>query len=442
MMTIGDHIEVDNPKLGKLKIIRLPDETIEVDKKKLPCTKFMIRSNDGFVIILTSKDFKKLYFVLPDGRISNTEIDLSDYIRHQYHGVVTPEVLFTDIFSKAEDTEHMGSLSNRLFVMSKVGGSSDHTIAESMMLYEIGADTVMKAYFGISIASLLATVALILRYIGKTTQHKLIERSAVHVEDKIHKELFKGQTPNEEFFLKWYPELVQGVRSIIKGTRRFLIVCGPPGTGKSYVVRRELYFAGLRSGSDYTILRGSTAGLISMVQALFDYRDKIIVLDDFDTLLGDPDIVNILKAATDTYAHRVISFPMEKVVSTQAAQLAGFPDKFEFNGRIIIITNLEPKDINSALLSRAGGYIYVDFPKDLTYQVLKESLKYFDPNVPMNVKEEALDHAVQLCKKYNVPLSFRIFRIILDVRLGYKDRGELWKQMAENIIKSLKREGK
>ncbi len=124
-----------------------------------------------------------------------------------------------------------------------------------------------------------------------------------------------------------------------RGDIRSLIVSGPAGLGKTYTVekaRDEYDPAETKSIMVKGMIRPTGLYLL-----LHEYRRKgnVIILDDADSIFNDVDALNLLKAALDTTAKRVISWRSE----TKMVDADGEPiDKsFEFEGTVIFISNLD-----------------------------------------------------------------------------------------------------
>jgi hypothetical protein len=115
---------------------------------------------------------------------------------------------------------------------------------------------------------------------------------------------------------------------------RAAVVSGAPGVGKTYTVEQILE----HSGAHHEIVRGSLSA-IHLYMLAYNYRKagNVIVLDDSDSIFGDEDALNILKALCDTSSSRKVSYMKE------APQLkeADIPQSFEFNGSMIFISNLD-----------------------------------------------------------------------------------------------------
>lgn len=281
----------------------------------------------------------------------------------------------------------------------------------------------------ISAVPLLITLSFLLYFHIRKVINWSIEQNAMsNIENDINSKLFSKQKKNDSAF-KDYETTISYIESLTTNKNMVsLILCGPPGTSKTYIVRRTMYFSGLQAGSDYRIEKGGTATIGDVYQLLFDCKDKILILDDFDTPLKNPDMVNFLKSITDTYDRRIISMPKERTISSdsQGGEINHAPQKFEFKGKILIITNLVKTSIDKALLSRCPT-IEVKFDTKKILELIKKMLTYIAPSVPMDIKEEVYNYLIQLYKKDpSITIDFRTFKAGIDARLGNpKD----WKTM-------------
>jgi hypothetical protein len=133
-------------------------------------------------------------------------------------------------------------------------------------------------------------------------------------------------------------ERYNGVETYIKGMAnggiRSLIVNGPPGVGKTHSVKTYL---DLYVPNNYIHIN-SHLSLMALYGKLYDFRDKgkVIVLDDVDTIFSKVEGLNLLKAAMDTTSVRQIHWDSP----THYLNTMGLPKNFEFNGSVILISNI------------------------------------------------------------------------------------------------------
>ena len=86
--------------------------------------------------------------------------------------------------------------------------------------------------------------------------------------------------------------------------RPSVVLCGAPGVGKTYNVKKQLKAAGYNEGHNLCTIKGKCTPRV-LYMTLMDYKDKndIVLIDDADGLVGPgapEDCINILKAALDS----------------------------------------------------------------------------------------------------------------------------------------------
>ncbi len=154
------------------------------------------------------------------------------------------------------------------------------------------------------------------------------------------------------------------------GTVRAMIVSGPAGVGKSYGITSQLQkssmFENLKGELKWEVVKGATSA-IGLYKKLYQYSSSgnVLVFDDCDAVLYDDLSLNILKAALDSGKKRIIQWNTE----SRALMNEGIPDKFEFKGSVIFVTNIKFDFVKSkklqdhlgALMSRCH---YIDLTMD------------------------------------------------------------------------------
>ena len=143
-------------------------------------------------------------------------------------------------------------------------------------------------------------------------------------------------------------------RAVKSGKVRAMIVTGPPGVGKSHGVETVLskhdVFANVAQDEKlkkYEVVKGAMSAL-GLYSKLYHYKDakNILVFDDCDSVLLDDLSLNILKAALDTSAKRMIHWNTD----SHLLRREGVPDSFEFRGGAIFITNIKFDHVKSKKL--------------------------------------------------------------------------------------------
>lgn len=170
-----------------------------------------------------------------------------------------------------------------------------------------------------------------------------------------------------------FDDLERLVKIVVRGARPSLVVIGGPGTGKTKTITDVVNAAGLKKGSQWVMVKGKAAPL-ALYSTLFLNKEKLILFDDTDSVWGNEDSVNILKAALDSSPVRTVSWAStatqavthmtddekadyEEQVFNQLKEdpsaKVKLPGEFDFTGRIIFISNMAKKDLDSAVLNRS-----------------------------------------------------------------------------------------
>ena len=141
-------------------------------------------------------------------------------------------------------------------------------------------------------------------------------------------------------------------KAVKTGDVRAMIVSGPPGVGKSYGVEAVLNKEGLfdtlaERKPKFEVVKGAMSA-IGLYAKLYEFSSKgnVIVFDDCDSILLEELSLNILKGALDSSERRFISWNTD----SRLLRSEGIPDRFEFCGAAIFITNIKFEHVRSKKL--------------------------------------------------------------------------------------------
>jgi hypothetical protein len=126
-----------------------------------------------------------------------------------------------------------------------------------------------------------------------------------------------------------------------RGINRSLIVSGPAGLGKSFTVEAKL--AELeQKGHSVTYIKGYVRPL-ALYKLLYETRhpNSVLVFDDSDSVFYDDVSMNLLKGACDSTERRVLHWLSKSIEKEEDEEGESIPEKFEFQGSIIFITNYD-----------------------------------------------------------------------------------------------------
>ncbi len=146
--------------------------------------------------------------------------------------------------------------------------------------------------------------------------------------------------------------LTEMTKAVKAGDVRAMIVSGPPGVGKSHNVEAVLQKDGLfdtlgERKPKYEVVKGAMSS-IGLYSKLYEFSDAkhVLVFDDCDDILQDELSLNILKGALDSSNRRFISWNTD----SRILRSEGIPDRFEFKGAAIFITNIKFEHVRSKKL--------------------------------------------------------------------------------------------
>ena len=236
-------------------------------------------------------------------------------------------------------------------------------------------------------------------------------------------------------------EMTEAVRA---GNIRAMIVSGPPGVGKSHGVETVLQKAGLfdllaERKAKYEVCKGamSAIGLYSKLYE-FSKAGNVVVFDDCDDILYDSLSLNILKGALDSSERRFISWNTD----SRLLRSEGIPDRFEFCGSAIFITNIKfshvrSKTLRSHLDALESRCHYIDLQMDTQREKLLRIQQVvnagrmlerydFEPCVQDEIMEFLVDNKDRLRE-----LSLRSVLKLADLRKGFP---KTWQSMARVTV--------
>lgn len=229
----------------------------------------------------------------------------------------------------------------------------------------------------------------------------------------------------------------QLVTMVADGVQPSAIITGEGGLGKTYTVIKTLESKGYKDISDladfqvgsllnmrkcFRMIKGfSTAK--GLYRALFENNKGVIVFDDCDAVLKDPVALNILKSALDSYGKRIISWNAD-------FRDEDLPRSFNFEGRVIFISNMDEGRIDQSIRSRS---MMIDLSMTAEQKIERmETIASKDEFLPEYDKEIVRD-ALSLIREIKdecKEISLRTLISVSKVRASNKD----WKDLATYML--------
>lgn len=233
-----------------------------------------------------------------------------------------------------------------------------------------------------------------------------------------------------------YKDMEAYIDMVIDGIKPLTVICGAPGVGKTFRVKKHIRKAGKvmskgpykLTGEDWYMSKGSETK-VSLYCKLFQYKDKgdIFLLDDCDKVLKDEDAINLIKAATDSDDERIIAYgtsrppempdtliEMHPEWAEQCIQdnkgKYYYPPSFEYNGSMIILTNMTHGQLDTAIRNR-GLLCNLDFTIEEMLDIIRELSPFVKPEVlTPESKEKAIEFLIKMNENgEDVQISIRSF---------------------------------
>lgn len=177
---------------------------------------------------------------------------------------------------------------------------------------------------------------------------------------------------------------------------------------------------------EYNYFKGNSTAA-GLYELLFKYRKDLIILDDMDDALSSKDTADMLKSVLDTGETRVLDRRIkgyfdavgltDEEIEEKYKKTGKLPNRFEFTGSIIFITNLKEEDFDPNVYTRTIS-LDVRLEKEELLKRIEEVLPHMLKNIPMDKKRETLKLMLELLDIYveKSPLNLRTLYHCLNFR--------------------------
>lgn len=234
-----------------------------------------------------------------------------------------------------------------------------------------------------------------------------------------------------------FQDLEDLIYVVAKGKQPSLLITGMPGIGKTHVVTNQLKKLMGPENKEWFVVKGKTSTL-GLYSTLFLHRNDTIVFDDCDSVFSNPDAVNLLKAALDSYESRSISWISPQTINVSQLDAEEkedlydeiedklkndpqntkikYPSSFDFTGKVIFISNLASSKLDSAIKSRSM-VIDITLRQEDILKRIESILPDIEKDEPLKDKMEILDYfASELKKGTEKNISMRSFILALKIK--------------------------
>lgn len=270
----------------------------------------------------------------------------------------------------------------------------------------------------------------------------------------------------EEYLLKATPEerfsdMEHYISMVIKGLQPSLLICGAPGVGKTFRVMKAIKASGL----NYKVIKGKETAMACYCDLfLYSREGDILIFDDADDVLENEVITNLLKAATDSSDERIVSYGTSKppmmtqeefmslpldlqnqcsIQEIKGGQVYFYPKNFETKGRVLIITNKNAGQIDTAVRNR-GLVCDLAFTTEECLEIIEGLLPHIMPGkLSQPAKVKALDYLQNLANKGSkMEISIRSFTTVAKVYEDVDDESQAERMIREQMYLQSLRGGK
>ena len=216
--------------------------------------------------------------------------------------------------------------------------------------------------------------------------------------------------------------LRQIVEMVANNNTTSAIISGPGGLGKTHTVTETLDKLGFTEGRQYRLVKGFTSAR-ALYETLHDNNGLLTVFDDCDSALENRISASILKGALDTAPVRRINWLVKSAV-----QSGHHPMEFNFDGRIIFVTNKLVHELDGPLRTRS---MIIDF--QMTRAEIMDWMEYSLPKFKgysMSDKQTAMAFIRRVSPNVR-ELSLRTLLMVLKIMQAHPAD---WTNLANHTI--------
>lgn len=255
--------------------------------------------------------------------------------------------------------------------------------------------------------------------------------------DKFREESKKTQKDPEAAFKE-----MRGYLSMVtSGIQPGLIICGAPGIGKTYRVTKFLKLKGydVDKGNLHIIKGRCTTRNLYLDLYNFQEKGDIILIDDADSLISPKapeDTINLLKAALDSNddGGRLVSYRVGGRLTDDEGQEV--PKSFKYNGSIIVLTNYNVGQLDTAIKGRVFTQD-MDFSTSQLLELVKKIMPAIGEGKLSSIaKMEAYDYLTELSESdTKIEVSIRSFITCARLCQMAQDNPEFTAEDVKSMIK-------
>lgn len=238
-----------------------------------------------------------------------------------------------------------------------------------------------------------------------------------------------------------FKEMYKYIKMVAQGLVPSLIICGAPGVGKTWKTTNQLKAMGYEEDVNMYTIKGKCTPR-RLYLHLYEYQDKgnIVLIDDADALVGPKapeDCINILKAALDSTSSdegRLVSYGIGGKLTDDDGN--DIPKKFYYRGGVIILTNYNQGQLDTALRGRSYTQDIV-FTSKQVLEIIHKLMPTIEPEkLTAKAKTKAYDYLMELYENgQQMELSIRTFGLCATMFQANMDDPDFTDEDTKSMIK-------
>lgn len=219
--------------------------------------------------------------------------------------------------------------------------------------------------------------------------------------------------------MEQYRMLYSYIKTLESPKRNCLIVKGPPGTGKTYQITKQLEKLKEEDGIEFACFNSHMAPM-TMYTKFYNHRDEYIFLDDVSGIINNSSALSVLQRATMDEKKRKLQW------NSSTGKL-NVPRSFEFTGKIIMSVNEfdTSNDIKQSILDRS-----IFYEMEFTYEERLELIYEVSKKPYRDTSDDQRYFVAEWIRKHSNPASDITLRTFFTIMDYFIDCPDMWEYMA------------
>mgnify|MGYP001052742818 CR=1 FL=1 len=234
-----------------------------------------------------------------------------------------------------------------------------------------------------------------------TTKEEYFTKFENELKKRIEQDMeeLKKPSPADVYYREMYEVLNLFLSS---PTFNLLIISGRAGIGKSYKI---IEWCGRNNIQAFKYNGHITP--FQLFHILYAHSSSLIVFDDSNPILDNVSSISLLLQACETMKTRVVSWNTSKPVD--------IPERYSFDGKVIILTNRIFDELDEALQSRAIKFS-LEFDNYKTLEIINSLCQLPEKKLIIDLLKENIS---------KIELNLRLYKLLENLLLFLKSRNKL-----------------